>query len=108
MLVRADGRVERLGIGGPVLGVLPEAEYEQTSVAIGAGDRLVLFTDGLTEARDAADEEFGEERLLAAAVAHRGCSAPALQARLTDAVAAFTGGHLQDDATLMVLAADQG
>jgi hypothetical protein len=38
-------------------------------------------------------------------VAHRACSAPALQARLIDAVAAFTGGHLQDDATLMVLAA---
>jgi len=68
----------------------------------------VLYTDGLTEARDAADEEFGEDRLLAAAVLHRGCSAPALQARLSSAVAIFTGGHLQDDATLMVLAADQG
>ena len=40
-------------------------------MALGAGDRLVLFTDGLTEARDEADEEFGEDRLLAAAVAHR-------------------------------------
>jgi sigma-B regulation protein RsbU (phosphoserine phosphatase) len=108
MLVRADGSVERLGVGGPVLGVLGEAEYEQASVAVGAGDRLVLYTDGLTEARDAADEEFGEDRLLAAAVAHRACSAPALQARLTGEVAAFTGGHLQDDATLIVLAADQG
>jgi serine phosphatase RsbU (regulator of sigma subunit) len=91
-----------------VLGVLPQAEYEQASVGIGAGDRLILYTDGLTEARDAADEEFGEERLLAAAVAHRACSAPALQARLVDAVAAFTAGRLHDDATLMVLAADQG
>jgi sigma-B regulation protein RsbU (phosphoserine phosphatase) len=108
MLVRADGSVERLGVGGPVLGVLGDAEYEQASIAVGAGDRLVLFTDGLTEARDAADQEFGEERLLAAAVAHRACSAPALQARLTGAVAAFTDGDLQDDATLMVLAADQG
>ena len=108
MLVHADGSVERLGIGGPVLGVLGEAEYEQATVAVGAGDRLVLYTDGLTEARDAADEEFGEDRLLAAVVAHRACSAPALQARLTGEVAAFTGGHLQDDATLIVLAADQG
>jgi serine phosphatase RsbU (regulator of sigma subunit) len=62
----------------------------------------------LTEARSETDEEFGEDRLLAAAIAHRSCSAPALQARLAAAVAAFTGGHLQDDATLMVLAADQG
>jgi sigma-B regulation protein RsbU (phosphoserine phosphatase) len=108
MLVRADGTVERLGIGGPVLGVLPEAEYEQASISVGAGDRLVLYTDGLTEARDEADEEFGEDRLLEAAVAHRACSAPSLQARLTSAVAAFTGGRQQDDATLMVLAADQG
>jgi sigma-B regulation protein RsbU (phosphoserine phosphatase) len=81
MLVRADGSVERLGVGGPVLGVLSEAEYEQASITVGPGDRLVLYTDGLTEARDAADKEFGEDRLLAAAVAHRACSAPALQAR---------------------------
>jgi sigma-B regulation protein RsbU (phosphoserine phosphatase) len=108
MLVRAEGSVERLGSGGPVLGVLPEAEYEQAQVLLGPGDRIVLFTDGLTEARDAADQEFGEDRLLRAAVAHRACSAPALQARLTAAVAAFTGGRLQDDATLIILAADQG
>ena len=108
MLIRPDGSVERLGQGGPVLGVLGDAEYEQAHVSLGAGDRLVLFTDGLTEARSADDEEFGEDRLLHAAVAHRGCSAPALQARLTAEVASFTGGRLQDDATLMVLASDQG
>jgi sigma-B regulation protein RsbU (phosphoserine phosphatase) len=108
ILIRADGAVERLGVGGPVLGVLAEAEYEQAQVALCGGDRIVLFTDGLTEARDTAGDEFGEGRLLAAAVAHRACSAPALQARLTAAVARFTGGLLQDDATLIVLAADQG
>jgi sigma-B regulation protein RsbU (phosphoserine phosphatase) len=108
MLIRADGAAERLGIGGPVLGVIADAEYEQAQVTIAPGDRLVLFTDGLTEARNEADEEYGEERLLNAAVTHRGCSAPALQARLADAVVAFSGGRLQDDATLMVLAADEG
>jgi sigma-B regulation protein RsbU (phosphoserine phosphatase) len=108
MLIRADGSHARLGVGGPVLGVIGDAEYEQASVALGAGDRVILFTDGLTEARDAADEEFGEGRLLDAALAHRACSAPALQARLTEAVATFTGGELQDDATLIVLASDLG
>jgi phosphoserine phosphatase RsbU/P len=108
MLVRADGGHERLGIGGPVLGVLPEAEYEQGSIALGPGDRVVLFTDGLTEARNGDDEEFGEARLLAAAIEHRACSAPALQARLAETVARFTSGEMQDDATLIVLAADQG
>jgi phosphoserine phosphatase RsbU/P len=108
MVVHADGSVDRLGAGGPVLGVLAEAEYEQAQIPVAAGDRIVLFTDGLTEARDARDEEFGEQRLLASAIEHRACSAPALQARLTEAVARFTGGQLQDDATLIVLAADQG
>ena len=108
MLVRADGGTERLGIGGPVLGVIADAHYEQGQVALAGGDRLVLFTDGLTEARNADDEEFGEQRLLDLLIEHRGCSAPAIEARLADAVAAFTGGRLQDDATLMVLAADVG
>jgi sigma-B regulation protein RsbU (phosphoserine phosphatase) len=108
MLIRTDGSHERLGTGGPVLGVIPEAEYEQATVALNPGDRVVLFTDGLTEARDADGEEFGEARLLASALQHRACSAPAMQARLADAVATFTGGQLQDDATLIVLASDLG
>ncbi len=105
-IVRAGGAVARLDCGGPVLGVLPDAEYEQAEVQLAPGDRIVLFTDGLTEARNGADEEFGERRLLDAAVRHRACSAPALQARLTDAVATFTGGRLQDDATLIVVASE--
>jgi sigma-B regulation protein RsbU (phosphoserine phosphatase) len=105
-LVRADGSVERLGAGGPVLGVIGGAKYEQADVLLAPGDRLVVFTDGLTEARNGDDDEFGEARLIDAAVRHRACSAPALQARLVDAVAAFTGGRLQDDATLIVAAAE--
>jgi phosphoserine phosphatase RsbU/P len=108
MLIRTDGSIERLGVGGPVLGVIADADYEQSQTTLAAGDRLVLFTDGLTEARSADDEEFGEQRLLDAAIEHRGCSAPALQARLAEAVAAFSSGRLRDDATLMVLAADVG
>jgi sigma-B regulation protein RsbU (phosphoserine phosphatase) len=106
ILIRADGTVERLDRGGAVLGVFPETAYEQGEVALAAGDRLILFTDGITEARNAADEEFGEERLVTIAVANRSCSAPALQARLAEAVATFAGGEFQDDATLIVLASD--
>jgi len=106
LLVKADGSVVRLGNGGPVLGVIPACAYEAGEVPFGAGDRLILYTDGITEARDERDEEFGDERLQALAVAHRACSAPALQARLVDAVASFTGRRFSDDATLMVLAAD--
>ena len=106
MLVHADGSGDRLGAGGPVFGVIADAAYDQSVVAMGSGDRLVLFTDGITEARNADEHEFGEERLLAAVIEHRACSAPALQARVAETVAAFTGGPLQDDATLIVLAAD--
>jgi len=60
----------------------------------------------VTEARNLAGEEFGEERLLAAAVASRACSAPALEARLWQSVADFTGDTLQDDATLIVVAVE--
>jgi sigma-B regulation protein RsbU (phosphoserine phosphatase) len=106
ILVRANGTVERLDAGGPVLGVINGAAYEQASAAIHPADRLVLFTDGITEARNDADDEFGEDRLLAAVVEHRACNAPSLQARIAERVAAFTGGPMQDDATLNLLAAD--
>jgi sigma-B regulation protein RsbU (phosphoserine phosphatase) len=104
--VRADGQAERLASGGPVLGVFQDAVYSQDRLSMTNGDRLVLFTDGITEARSVDDEEFGEDRLVALATEHRACSAPALQARVTAAVSAFTGGRFQDDATLIVLAAE--
>ena len=71
---------------------------------VGTGDRLILYTDGITEARNADDDEFGEERLIALAVENRSLGAAGIQARLAAAVAAFTGGAFQDDATLIVLA----
>jgi len=106
ILIRSDGAVSRLTEGGPVLGVFNDACYEQGHTQIASGDRLVLFTDGVTEARSATDEEFGEDRLISEAVANRACSAPALEARLSESVAAFAGDSLQDDATLIVVAVD--
>ena len=104
MLVRADGCVERLPDGGAVLGVFNDATYQQGHVPIGSGDRVIFFTDGVTEAHNESDEEFGEDRLMECAVANRACSAPALQARLAEEVSTFTSGAFQDDATLIVLA----
>jgi sigma-B regulation protein RsbU (phosphoserine phosphatase) len=106
IVVHADGTVSRLAEGGPVLGVFDDAFYEGGRISIASADRIVFFTDGVTEARNAQDEEFGEDRLIAAAVADRACSAPALQARLADQLAAFAGDTLHDDATLIVVAVD--
>jgi phosphoserine phosphatase RsbU/P len=104
VVVHENGSIDRLSHGGPVLGVFSDAVYEQGQVPVVSGDRLVLFTDGVTEARNAADEEFGEERLLASIIEHRACSAPALEARLSAAVAAFANDTFLDDATLIVVA----
>ena len=106
VLVKASGSVVRLSAGGPVLGVIPGSPYEAETVSFGPGDRLILYTDGITEAANGAEELFGEDRLLELAVAERTCSAPALQSRLIDAVVSFSGRGFADDATLMVLAAD--
>jgi sigma-B regulation protein RsbU (phosphoserine phosphatase) len=106
LLVRATGTVERLSAGGPVLGVLRDAAYEDARIAVATGGRRMHITGGLTQARSADDEEFGDERLISTAIAERRCSAPALQARISAAVDEFTDGARQDDATLIVLAAD--
>jgi phosphoserine phosphatase RsbU/P len=107
ILVRADGTVERLHEGGTVLGVFDDVVYAQERVGAGPGDRLVCYTDGLSEARNAQDEEYGDARLVAAAVEHRACSAPALHARMLEDVSRFAAGRFHDDSTLIVLASDE-
>jgi phosphoserine phosphatase RsbU/P len=103
LLVHADGRVERLAEAGTVMGIFPDAAYSTASRPLLPGDRLLFFTDGITEAHDAAGEEFGENRLAAAAAAARTCSAEALKQHLVAAVEAFTGGTFDDDATLIAI-----
>jgi sigma-B regulation protein RsbU (phosphoserine phosphatase) len=103
-VVRLDGSHERLREGGPVLGVFDKRNYEMGSAALVPGDRVILFTDGVTEACSAEGEEFGEARLLHLLRDHRALSAQELQAKILAVVAEFTGGRWQDDATLLVLA----
>ena len=104
MLVRANGDRQRLDAGGAVLGVFPDAVYEQAEVCLRAGDRLLLFTDGIVEAEDRDGVEFGEDRLLDLIAANRAAGANALRQKIMDTLAQFTAGALQDDATLLVCA----
>ncbi len=71
-LLRADGSVEELPAGGTVIGLFPKAAYEEAALDLSPGDVLIVFTDGVPEALNPADEEFGEDRLKAVtrAVAH--------------------------------------
>ena len=110
ILLHRDGSVERLAAGGPVLGIFSDAVYEQRRVSVASGDRVVLFTDGITDVRepDADDsaaeyDEFGEERLVALARDHRACGAPILLERVAAAVSTYAGGVFQDDATMIVM-----
>jgi sigma-B regulation protein RsbU (phosphoserine phosphatase) len=102
-VVRSDGSHQRLPEGGVVLGVFASRTYEMGSAQLSPGDRVVLFTDGVTEACNAAGEEFGEARLQRLLEDHRTLSADQLQAKILAAVAEFSGGRWQDDATLVVL-----
>jgi sigma-B regulation protein RsbU (phosphoserine phosphatase) len=98
--------LERLWDGGIPLGVFPDASYDQAMVPASAGDRIVLFTDGITEACTASNEEFGEDGLVAA---FRGCArltARELKERIIDALTRRCGSALRDDATLVVVASD--
>jgi sigma-B regulation protein RsbU (phosphoserine phosphatase) len=104
VLLRANGAVEKLPATGVALGILGDAPYESVELPFGPGDRLVMYTDGITEASNARDEEFGEERLLASLEVRRG----AALAELTDGVQAdvlgfCAGVRPRDDMTLLVL-----
>jgi len=102
-VVRSDGSHERLREGGAVLGVFATRNYEMGSAQLSPGDRVILFTDGVTEACNPAGEEFGEARLLCLLQEQHSLSADGLQAKILAAVAEFSGGRWQDDATLVVL-----
>ena len=104
LLARADGAVEQLQVGGMVLGVFPEADYTSGEVKIQSGDRLLLYTDGITEVRNASDQEFGEERLTDALQRSRHLDATGLHAAVLAEVTAFATRGFQDDATLLAVA----
>lgn len=105
MLIRhGQSRIERLDEGGPVLGLLPMSHYSAGSIRIEAADTLVLYSDGVTEAANGSEEEFGENRL-AEIVSDAARTTPEeLCRRVMNRVAAFANeGPAADDRTLMVV-----
>ena len=104
LLARTSGQVEAMRASGTVLGVFPELEFTGREIALHKGDRLLLYTDGVTEARNRDDEEFGEERLAAAFARHRHLNAADLHAAVMEDVTRFATAGFQDDATLLVVA----
>jgi sigma-B regulation protein RsbU (phosphoserine phosphatase) len=104
-----DGSCDRLADGGGVLGVFELQTYTMGLRELSAGDRVVFFTDGVTEASppgDESDDEFGEARLLELLARHREAGAHELRNIILESVARFCAGHWNDDATLIVLAVE--
>jgi sigma-B regulation protein RsbU (phosphoserine phosphatase) len=107
IVVRASGEVVRLRDGGPILGRLfGEIPLKEGKLDLQSGDRVVLFTDGVSEARNESEEEFGEEALAELIRSARTESAVDLQDVIVNAVATFTGNNFHDDVTLLVVAAN--
>ena len=103
ILARRDGTWTRLSEGGVVLGVLSDRRYAQGEVNLSPGDRLVLYTDGVPEARSATGEEFGERRLVEMILRQTQLDPHDLQERILQSVNEFCGGSPQDDSTLIAI-----
>lgn len=108
-LVRADGSVEQLSAGGTVLGILPSLTFEAQRTFMGPGDVLVIYSDGVTEAVNDEDEEFGEERLAEVLRNHRRSGARELIGILCDHLRDFSScTRPADDVTIVAVRRTDG
>jgi serine phosphatase RsbU (regulator of sigma subunit) len=106
VVLRDDGTVEFLDrYLGPLLGVVPDAVYEEATLVLGGGDALVLYTDGVVEARPPDGEFFGEKGLATVLASCVGRTADGIARRLELAVIDHLGGLPQDDVAILVLRA---
>jgi serine phosphatase RsbU (regulator of sigma subunit)/pSer/pThr/pTyr-binding forkhead associated (FHA) protein len=96
--------IRRLETGGLILGLFENASYDEEAVQLDPGDLVVVFSDGVSEARSASDEEFGEDRLFEVLTASRGDEPTAILDRLLLRIREFAEGAVQsDDITIMVV-----
>jgi sigma-B regulation protein RsbU (phosphoserine phosphatase) len=102
ILLRGDDAT-LLTEGGTVLGLFPMSSYEEREFALQPGDCLLLTTDGVTEAANEADEEFGNEQVIASARAVRSLGAQGIRTRILEDVTRFCKGNFHDDASLIVV-----
>lgn len=106
LLTRRNGsgvEISRLHVGGPVLGVLPEARYEQAKLQVSPGDVLVMYSDGLVEATNSRGDEYGEARLRELLGTLNGKGADDIRRAILASLAAFSSTtELRDDLTILV------
>jgi serine phosphatase RsbU (regulator of sigma subunit) len=105
LLVRSrNGEVIPLEEAGPIVGILPDAQFSDTLVKLEPGDILTLYTDGCTEQENDSDEQFSLDRLKNLILSKETDSAAALVAHITEAVSTFAGTKEQEDDLTVVVA----
>jgi phosphoserine phosphatase RsbU/P len=104
VLIRKSGKAILLEEGGAPLGIFPDAKFAETELELEPGDRLILYTDGVTEATNPAGEEYSIPRLSALGTRWVALSAPDLLEKIRSEVTSYCNGCFHDDVTLVVLA----
>ena len=104
LIVRQAGGIESLAATAPPVGLIESAEFAVGEIALTDGDKIVIYTDGVTEAQNLEGEFFGRQRLRQAVAEHHADSCHALHEAVASAVARFTESAPQaDDITLVVI-----
>jgi sigma-B regulation protein RsbU (phosphoserine phosphatase) len=106
ILRRADGEMKYLTEGGMALGMFENSKYEERPLGVSPGDIIVFYTDGVTEAKNESQEEFGTRRLKRVISDSHQLGASQIQENIYNAVKEFNGvSHQEDDLTMMVIKA---
>jgi serine phosphatase RsbU (regulator of sigma subunit) len=104
IIVRADGSVEMLPCTGIALGLFPARTYEEQFFELRDGDLLAIYSDGVTDAQNEAEDDFGTERLVEVLTKHAALPASEVVAQTFDAIDLFAGAAPQfDDITMLVM-----
>lgn len=104
LICRAGGSLDKLEVGGIPMGMFPDMTYETGSISLEPGERLVIFTDGVTELFNEEDEEFGDERLEEFVRSNCSCNSIEFTSLLYDTLEKYRGSRTpSDDITLLTV-----
>jgi sigma-B regulation protein RsbU (phosphoserine phosphatase) len=103
LVFRTNGSEQLLDAGGAVLGVFEDGSYEQAEISLSIGDRILLYTDGVTEAMSPTGEEFSEGRLIDLVKNTATTKAAELQEAIMTNVSQFCRGNFLDDVTIVAI-----
>ncbi len=103
-VLKENRKIDLFGVhGSPALGIVPDVQYKTGRYTLAAGDKIVLYTDGVTEAHSPAKELFGEERLFEILKRESNKSPEELYGKIIKELNGFQNGEIFDDITLLIL-----